>query len=109
MGPASNFDGGNDRGATSEQNSVVLQEAISVRYKLDKSNVVPNTLSRLLESATTVDNGTGILEALYGHAISNTPCYFVTLLKVSSIYHVTLIKISNNFKIRLTTEYSKDS
>ena len=61
MGPASNFDGGNDRGATSGQNSIVLQEAVCQGATLSKPESAMIDISRLLHvsSGSIVESSAG--------------------------------------------------
>ena len=83
---------------------------LELRHKADKSNVVPDALSRLLQafSILSSDQSERALDALY----DNTKCWsnFSTIVIESVIvYHATLVKMSDDFKHRLKLGYVKDS
>ncbi len=79
---------------------------LAVRHKAGKSNVIPNTLSRLLADVDAApEEKQAVLENLYGSPIALEK---TTLPDPVPVYYITLVEIDNNFKKRLIEAYSKD-
>ena len=85
---------------------------LELRHKTDKSNVVPNALSRLLQAFTIAvfsDQSKGALDALYNEIENWSQVYLSkTSFEPVSVYHATLMKMLDDFKHRLRLGYVKD-
>ena len=79
---------------------------LSVRHKIDKTNVMSNVLFKLQIDVIITDK-IDVLESLYEHILKFTQTDLI--LKTSLyFYHVTLVEMSNDFKIRLKQTYQND-
>ena len=81
---------------------------LELRHKAGKSNTVPDALSRLQQTSTSIsDCSEGALDALYGSTEEwpDPPAIAATAVPV---YHATLVEITDDFKRRLKQGYIKD-
>ena len=88
----------------------LLSFNLSIRYKIDKTNIIFDALFKLLENIfeksfkKVIEK---ILDVLYEHFIEILDFNFINVMKVK-IYHITLIEMSNDFKIRFRKIYDID-
>ena len=83
---------------------------LELRHKADKSNVIPDALSRLSQAFSTLssDQSEKALDALY----DSTECWPdspTIVIEPVTVYHAILVKMSDDFKHRLKLDYVKDS
>ena len=85
---------------------------LTIRYKVDKINIVFDVLSRLQTSITIIKNKLNVLKTLYKQSIHDFEKPFILSnvlhIEISVNYHIILIKMLINFKSRLIVEYIKN-
>ena len=90
----------------------MLDFNLTIRYKVGKCNIVPNTLLRLLAYILLeplVDYNNRVLNILYRYVLVEVLNKVLLLLELLLItYYITLVKLLNNFKSYLRKVYEKD-
>ena len=78
-----------------------------MRHKADKSNIVPDALSRLQADVATAEK-VGVLEALYGSPIELCDGDVATETLEILVHHITLVEMVDDFKDRLRKAYQDE-
>ena len=91
----------------------LLMFDLFVRYKIDKTNIVFNALSRFLRNSIIITkNRSEILKVLYEQVLKIKNFSFREEKSFSEklfiTYHITLVKMFDDFKSRLFFEYIKN-
>ena len=79
---------------------------LSVKHKVDKTNVMSNVLFKLQVDVIIIDK-IDVFESLYEHILKFTQTNLI-LKTFLYFHHVTLIEMSNDFKIRFKQTYQND-
>ena len=79
---------------------------LSIRHKVDKTNVTSDVLFRLQIDVIIIDK-IDVFESLYEHILKLTQANMI-LKTFLYFHHVTLVEMSDDFKIRLKQAYQDD-
>ena len=82
-----------------------------IRYKIDKTNIVFDALSRLQTSIIIIKNKLNVLKALYNQSIYNLEMFILLKTLRAEIFinfHIILMKMSLDFKSHFIVEYVKN-